>query len=94
MGRCAGNGGIPSPRREEVRSAPSERTVGAVAWKRFSGTADCPSLLILDGRNPYIKGEEDRFGPHGYMTLELNGATLTERVHLPDGTEIYKGQIA
>lgn len=93
-GRCAGNGGVPSPRREEIMNAPSERVVDAVSWKRFLQTADCPSLLILDGDNPYISGEERRFSPHGYMTLELNGPTITERVHLPDGTEIYAGQIA
>jgi hypothetical protein len=32
--------------------------------------------------------------PHGYMTLELNGATLTERVLLADGTEIFTNQIS
>lgn len=94
FGRCLGHGGIPSPRKQEVKDAPSERTLDAVAWKRLLAMADCPACLVLDGRNPYIIGEEDRFGPHGYMTLELNGAKLTECVHLPDGTEIYKGQIS
>ena len=40
-----------------------------------------------------MKGEEKKFGPHGYLTLEFDGPELVERVHLPDGTEIYKGKV-
>jgi hypothetical protein len=94
LARCLGNGGIPSPRKSKVRDATAERIVAGVSWKRLAATAAAPSCLVLDGCNPYIKGEEDRFGPHGYMTLELSGATLTERVFLPDGTEIYQSQVS
>jgi hypothetical protein len=40
-----------------------------------------------------VKGEEEKFGPHGYLTLDFDGPSLIERVHLPDGTEIFKGQV-
>jgi hypothetical protein len=92
-GRCLGNGGIPEPRKKEVRDAPSERTAGAVSWKRLSATADSPSCLALDGPNPDIKGEEQKFVPHGFMTLEFNGPTLTERVFLSDGTEVLSATL-
>jgi hypothetical protein len=93
LGRCLGNGGIPEPRKKEVKGAPTDRTVGKVMWKRMTATNDSPSCLVLDGPNPDVKGEEEKFVPHGYMTLEFNGPTLTERVLLADGTEILRNQI-
>jgi hypothetical protein len=94
LGRCLGNGGIPEVRKDEVRNAPTERSVEGVMWKRMSPTADSPSCLALDGPNPDIKGEEEKFVPHGYMTLEFNGPTLIERVHLANGKEILRNQVA
>jgi hypothetical protein len=93
LGRCIGHGGIPSPRNSTVVSAPLDRSLGGISWKRLSATADAPSSLALDGRNPLIKGEEEKFGPHGYLTLEFAGPNLIERVHLPDGSEIYKAPV-
>jgi hypothetical protein len=40
-----------------------------------------------------VSGEEAKFGPHGYLSLEFAGPSLIERVHLPDGTEIFKGPV-
>jgi predicted phosphodiesterase len=93
LGRCLGNGGIPEVRKDEVKQAPTERTLEGVMWKRMSATNDSPSCLALDGPNADIPGEEQKFVPHGYMTLELNGPTLVERVHLANGKEILKNQI-
>jgi len=63
-------------------------------WKRLAATADSPSCLALDGPNPDVKGEEQRFVPHGYMTLELNGPALTEHVHLANGKKILTNSIS
>jgi predicted phosphodiesterase len=93
LGRCIGHGGIPSPRNSQVLNAPVDRSLSGISWKRLSATADAPSSLVLDGPNPLIKGEENKFGPHGYLTLEFDGPDLIERVHLPDGSEIYKAPV-
>jgi hypothetical protein len=93
FGRCIGHGGIPSPRKMEVMDAPADRRINGIAWKRLSGSHDAPSCLVLDGPNPLVKGEEQKFGPHGYLTLDFDGPNLIERVHLPDGTEILKRQV-
>jgi hypothetical protein len=93
LGRCIGHGGIPSPRRDEVRSAPAERSLSGISWKRLSATAEAPSCLVLDGPNPLVPGEEQKFGPHGYLTLEFDGPNVIERIHLPDGTEIFKASV-
>jgi Calcineurin-like phosphoesterase len=93
LGRCVGHGGIPSPRKRMVTDAPADRTLNGVAWKRLSATMEAPPCLVLDGPNPLIPGEEQKFGPHGYLTLDFDGPNLIERVHLPDGTEIFQGNV-
>jgi hypothetical protein len=94
LGRCVGHGGIPSPRKRIVRNAATERQLSGIAWKRLPANENAPSCIVLDGANPLIEGEEEKFGPHGYLTLEFDGPDLVERVHLPDGTEILKAPIA
>jgi hypothetical protein len=93
LGRRIGHGGIPSPRKQEVLDAPIKRTLSGITWRRFTETAEAPPCLVLDGPNPLVRGEEDKFGPHGYLTLEFDGPTAIERVHLPDGTEVFEGRI-
>jgi hypothetical protein len=93
LGRCIGHGGIPSPRKSEVLDARADHSLNGIAWMRLSASADAPSSLVLDGPNPLVKGEEEKFGPHGYLTLDFDGPDLIERVHLPDGTEIFKGPV-
>jgi len=94
LGRCLGNGGIPEPRKDEVKSAPAERTIGPLAWKRLGATADSPACLVLDGPNRDIKGDEQKFVPHGFMTLDFDGPRLVEHVLLSDGTELFSNTIA
>ena len=95
--RCLGNGGIPEARKREVRSAPTERTESYVTWKRLEVNPEkpwSPRCLALDGPNPDIKGRENDFVPHAYMTLHFDGPKLTERVLLPDGTKIFENTIS
>jgi len=92
-GRCLGHGGIPEPRNPEVKTAAPERQAHAMSWKRLGATPDSPSCLVLDGRNEYIKGKEEKFAPHGYMTIDLDGPKLTERIFTPDGKEIWSFEI-
>jgi hypothetical protein len=94
LGRCVGHGGIPSPRKSEVTEAPTMRALNNIGWKRLQASAEAPSCVVLDGANPFVPGEENKFGPHGYLTLEFIGPQLIERVHLPDGAEIWSGQVA
>jgi hypothetical protein len=93
LGRCLGNGGIPEKRYDEARDAPSERDVAGVSWRRLEANDAAPSCLVLDGPNQYITGKENKFLPHGYMTLSFEGKVMTERIHLPDGTEIFSNEI-
>jgi hypothetical protein len=36
--------------------------LASIAWKRLAASPEAPSGLVLDGPNPLIEGEEDKFG--------------------------------
>jgi hypothetical protein len=95
FGRCLGNGGIPSARNNEVEKAPVDTThtgAGGVVWRRLAFNDNSPGCIVLDGPNMDMekKSDQDKFVPHGFMTLEFEGPALTERVFVSDGTELYK----
>lgn len=92
LGRCLGHGGMPYTR-AAVEDLPVDHKVGESIWRRFDAKNMVPGGLILDGPNPYIEGRETKYGPHGYMTLELEDQYLTEVVHTPAGEEIHRQQI-
>ena len=98
FGRCLGNGGIPSARNDAVKSVPPDPAhpgAGGAKWHRLPQTADAPACIVLDGKNMEMKKAKDqeKFVPHGFMTLEFKGPNLTERVLLSDGTEVFSNTI-
>ena len=50
--------------------------------------------MVLEGRNEFITNEEDKFTPHGYAVLTLDGPMLKEQVLDPTGQVIYEKQLA
>jgi hypothetical protein len=98
LGRCLGNGGIPSARKKDVKNAPADSArpgAGGCTWRRLTATPDSPGCVVLDGENPDMEDGDDKkkFVPHGFMTLDFAGATLVERVFLSNGTELYSSTI-
>jgi hypothetical protein len=53
-----------------------------------------PAARILDGPNPYVRGHEPRYGPNGYVVLNIDGPTLTEEIYAPDGTVLHTSSLA
>jgi hypothetical protein len=47
----------------------------------------------LDGANPWVPDDPDKYGPHGYVTLEVTGRKITERVHDPNGADLLDGEL-
>jgi Calcineurin-like phosphoesterase len=92
LGRCLGHGGMPYSRRP-VEDVPVDRTVGDAIWRRFGARNMVPGGLVLDGPNPHVEGKENKYGPNGYMVLELGDGMLTEVVHAPTGEELYRREI-
>jgi predicted phosphodiesterase len=89
-GRCVGHGGIPYFRDTKyfVDQAPSKP-----ALRRVSSRFLVPGAQVLDGANDYVPEESDKYGPHGYMTLEFNGPELIEHVHEPDGNVLHASSL-
>ena len=95
LARCIGNSGMPESR-ARTRGLPraGEAIYAHAEWRRspaqtIEGNA-LANVVVLEGPNPYIKNEEDKFTPHGYAVLNLDGPTLTEQVLTPTGQVIYE----
>lgn len=93
-GRCIGHGGMPQTR-DTLCDLPraTEPNFARADWKRSAACVregmQLPPCVVLDGENPYIKGEEAKFSPNGYAVLVLDGPTLLEEVRDPTGQVIY-----
>lgn len=97
-GRCIGHGGYPyfrDTRKLKKRNGQLQNGANGSTWYRLQGgtlSADksrvpgglkIPGGLVLDGSNPYLEDEADKYGPHGYVTLEFEGDRLFERFYTP-----------
>lgn len=94
-GRCIGHGGMPQSRRAtRGLSEAREPRYAKGEWRRSPAQKvdgnELPACVVLEGRNPYIKDEEEKFSPHGYAVLTLSGPRLTEQILDPTGQELYK----
>lgn len=92
-GRCVGHSGFPYWRDKFDAGTVESRGPQDTAWRRVETKNLVPGGLILEGPNPYVPGEENRYGPNGYMTLEFDGPRLNEIVHAPDGQIEYERQL-
>jgi len=94
-GRCIGHSGMPQSRgktRNLLRAA--DKAYERSDWRRSPAQNKegnpLPSAVVLEGPNKYIKDEEDKFTPHGYAVLTLDGPMLMEQVLDPTGLVIYE----
>ena len=97
-GRCLGHGGIPEVRKPEVKNSPLDAKYAGGAgctWRRLAPTNDAPGCIVLDGPNMDMKkpSDQQKFVPHGFMTLEFSGDRLIERVFHSNQTEIFSNTI-
>jgi predicted phosphodiesterase len=92
LARCLGNGGMPA-NRKDLAGFPVVRTEGKFSW-RHSTTDKTPPGDYLDGPNEFIKADPDGYGPHGYMTLDFDDASLIEKVFTAGGQEVYCNKIS
>jgi hypothetical protein len=93
LGRCIGHGGYPAYRDTQTVVGWPEAAAGK-PWLRFETKNLIPGGILLDAPNPYIKGEEDKYGANGYVTLLFDGPSMTEEMRNPDGTVILTQTIA
>lgn len=95
LGRCIGNSGMPQSRAATIGLPRSTDPAFQEAdWRQ------CPAMtvqgnalaaaMVLEGRNEFIKTEEEKFSPHGYAVLTLDGPHLKEQVKSATGRTIYE----
>lgn len=80
-GRCIGHSGFPYFRL--VKDGARNET----RWVRFDAANYLPGGVVLDGPNPYVTENAARYGPNGYVTLDLKGRTVHETYWAPDGDQ-------
>ena len=88
LGRCVGHGGFPYYRDDLGPKTDS------LSWFRMAANENAPGGEILVGPNPYVKEDPSKSGPHGYMSLGLEGAGVREFVHNADGTVIRTNRLS
>ena len=81
-GRCIGHGGFPEFR--ETLGGGDTLNWKGLSAKQENGT-DVPASQILDGPNRFITDNPSRYSPHGFVTLEFDGANLREIYREADG---------
>lgn len=91
LGRCLGNGGMPN-KRDKIADFPVVRSVDGCVWRRYDGDA-APPAEYLDGPNKFITDDPDKYGVHGYMTLEFDGPAVHETVYTATGTKVFENRI-
>ena len=92
-GRCVGHSGYPYFRDKFTEGTIVQSGAQDTTWRKVDTKNLVPGGLILEGPNMYVKGEENTYGPNGYMTLEFDDDHLNEIVHAPDGSIIYEQQL-
>lgn len=91
-GRCVGHSGYPYFRKKSLvfpqASDPPPTHHGL--WREIPENlaTQTPRALLLDGPNPYLADHRDEYGPNGYLALEFQGDTLTERYYAATGAEL------
>jgi hypothetical protein len=88
VARCIGHGGMPQ-RRGDVPKLPISEPHGDFSWRRLEKKTGVPAAVVLDGPNQYIKGDESKYSPHGFVTLQVDGSAAHEVCCLPEGTIVW-----
>jgi hypothetical protein len=98
-GRCIGHSGMPQSR-DDTRNLPQatgklyERADWRLSPAQTREGNKLPSAVVLEGSNKYITDEEDKFTPHGYAVLTVDGPMLKEEVRDATGQVIYEKVLA
>jgi hypothetical protein len=82
-GRCVGHGGFPAFRDSVQGSGGS-----LYHWIDLPSKPYVPAARLLDGPNLWIASDQQRYSPHGYVTLEFEGERAWETYRTPDGAAV------
>ena len=83
--RCVGNGGFPAFR-DDLPGGSGQTT----KWIGLPAKPGVPAAEVLDGPNPFITDDPQRYGPHGFLTLDFSGPNVFETYYSPDQQIVRK----
>jgi hypothetical protein len=83
-GRCIGNGGFPNFR-DKLDTSPSA-SYEFVNLKQQA--LEVPAAKVLDGPNPWITEDPQKYSPHGFVLLEFDGPNAFETYKLADSVAV------
>jgi hypothetical protein len=92
-GRCVGHSGFPYPR-PLLGDAPRTELPQGHTFAAMPGTQDAPGARILDGANDFLGDKRERYGPNGYVRLQLDGPRLVESVMSPTGLVLHRTELS
>jgi len=79
-GRCVGHSAFPYFRDG------FKQPLAEPGWQSIFAKNLVPGARVLDGPNKYVEGNGVKYGPNGYVVLELDDRDLRELYMNPDGT--------
>lgn len=90
--RCVGHGGYPYFREDRIQG-PRQDVGDGQELVRMDATDRSPGVAILDGPNPFIDDHGEKYGPNGYMVIELADDGLHETLHSPEGFKLWENTL-
>jgi hypothetical protein len=57
-------------------------------WVNLPTAPHAPAAKVLDGPNLWITEDPLKYSPHGFMTLDFDGANVYETYHAPDSIAV------
>ncbi len=88
-GRCVGHSGFPEFRPTKVLGDDP----GQLRFRRLPTRNLVPGGLVLDGPNPHVAEAPEKYAPHGYVVLELDGDRLLESYHEAAGDLLHQVEL-
>jgi hypothetical protein len=83
--RCVGHGGFPAFR-DDLKGGGGSTT----QFISLSAKPGVPAAEVLDGPNPFVADDPERYSPHGFLTLEFSGSQAFETYYSPDSQVVRK----
>jgi hypothetical protein len=93
-GRLIGHSGYPYFRKDFSAYPIQQVNQDQTSWRVLAQTDVAPRSAILEGPNPYVLDAPQKYGPHGWASLVLDGPSLLERIHAADGTVLHEKVLA
>lgn len=92
-GRLIGHSGYPYFRKDFSAYPLAQANQDGTSWRVLAATDVAPRSAILEGTNPYVSDAPNKYGPHGWASLHVDGPRLVEQIHAADGTVLHQKEL-